>query len=137
MCPWSLLTILNFSTRVLTDRTETKNDLTPEITKDIFHFAEKPYNLRNNSTLKRRCNRSVYFGTETKSSLAPKIWESDPKKIRNVRVKITPLVVGCLGAILKQFGNRLKETGIRAEIGQVQKTVLLKTARILRKVLEI
>ena len=40
-------------------------------------------------------------------------------KIWNVRLKIIPLVVGSLGAIPKQFGNRLKETGIRAEIQQV------------------
>ena len=30
-------------------------------------------------------------------------------------------------------GNRLRETGITVELGQVQKTVLLATARILRK----
>ena len=59
------------------------------------------------------------------------------QKIWNVRVNIIPLVVGYLGVIHKQFGNRLKETGITAEIGQVQKTVLLAMARILRKVLEI
>ena len=41
------------------------------------------------------------------------------QKIWNVGVKIIPLVVG---SIPKQFGNRLKETGITAEIGQVQKT---------------
>ena len=52
-----------------------------------------------------------------------------------MRVKIIPLVVGSLGAIAKQFANRLKETGITAEIGQVQKTVLLGTARILSSVL--
>ena len=51
-------------------------------------------------------------------------------------MKIIPLVVGCLGAIPKQFDNILKETGITEEIRQVQKTVLLGTARILRKVLE-
>ena len=55
----------------------------------------------------------------------------------NVRVKIIPLVVGSFGAILKKFGNSLKETGITAEIGQVQKTVFLGTAGIFRKVLEI
>ena len=44
---------------------------------------------------------------------------------------------GSLGAIPKPFGNRLKDAGITAEIGQVQKKVLLGTARILRKVLEI
>ena len=36
-------------------------------------------------------------------------------------MKIITLVVGSLGAIPEQFGNRLKETGITAEIGQVQK----------------
>ena len=46
------------------------------------------------------------------------------QKIWNVRVKIIALVVGSLGAI----PNRLKEIGVTAEIGQVQKTVLLGTA---------
>ena len=57
--------------------------------------------------------------------------------IWNVRVKIIPLVVGSLGAIPKQCANKLKETGITAEIGQFQKTVLLGTARILRKALKL
>ena len=59
------------------------------------------------------------------------------QKIWTVKVKITPLVVGSLGAIPKQFGNRLKQIGITVGIAQVQKTVLLGMARILRKVLEI
>ena len=60
------------------------------------------------------------------------------QKIWNVKVKIIPLVVGSLGAIPKQFGNRLKQIDITAgRIAQVQKTVLLGTVRILRKVLEI
>ena len=59
------------------------------------------------------------------------------QKIWNVKVKIIPLVVGSLGAIPKHFGNRLKSIGITVGTAQVQKTVLLGTARILRKVLEI
>ena len=59
------------------------------------------------------------------------------QKIWNVGVNIIPLVVGSVGVILKQFRNRLKKTSIAVEIGQVQKTVLLGKARILRKVLEI
>ena len=59
------------------------------------------------------------------------------RKIWNVEVKIIPLVVGSLGAISKQFGNRLKQIGITVGTAQVQKTVLLGMARILRKVLEI
>ena len=52
-------------------------------------------------------------------------------------MKIIPLVVGYLGAIPKQFGNRLKQIGITAGTAQVQKTVLVEIATILRKVLEI
>ena len=59
------------------------------------------------------------------------------QKIWNVKVKIIPLIVDSLGAITKQFGNRLKQISITAGTAQVQKTVLLGMARILRKVLEI
>ena len=59
------------------------------------------------------------------------------QKIWNVKVKIISLAVGSLGAIPTQFGNRLKQIGITVRTAQVQKTVLLGTARILRKVLEI
>ena len=59
------------------------------------------------------------------------------QKISNVKVKIIPLVVGSLGAITKQFGNRLKQIGITTGTAQVQNTVLLRMARIMRKVLKI
>ena len=59
------------------------------------------------------------------------------QKISNVKVMIIPLVLGSLGAIPKQFGNRLKQIGITVGAAQVQKTVLLETAILLRKVLEI
>ena len=42
-----------------------------------------------------------------------------------------------LGAIPKQFDNRLKQVGITTGIAQVQKIVLLGTATILTKVLEL
>ena len=48
---------------------------------DISHFAEKRYNLRNNSIMQRQTNRTVYFGTESISSLVPKLWELIPSKI--------------------------------------------------------
>ena len=59
------------------------------------------------------------------------------QKIWNVKVKIILLIVDSLGAITKQFGNRLKQISITAGTAQVQKTVLLGMARILRKLLEI
>ena len=47
------------------------------------------------------------------------------QKIWNVKVKIIPLVVGSLGAIPKQFGNRLKQIGVTVGTAQVQKTFYL------------
>ena len=44
------------------------------------------------------------------------------KKIWNVKVKIIPLVAGSLGALPKQFGNRLKQIGIAVGTAPVQKT---------------
>ena len=58
------------------------------------------------------------------------------QKIWNVKVKIIPLVVSPLGAMPKQFRNRLKQIGITARAAQVQKAAVLGSARILRKVLE-
>ena len=59
------------------------------------------------------------------------------QKILNVNVKIIPLAVGSLGATPKQFGNRLKQIGITVGTAQVQRKVLLRTARIVKKVLEV
>ena len=64
-----------------------KIDLGPKIMADIFHFVEKPYNLRNNSIIQRQANRTVYFGTESISSLAPKLWELIPSEIKSARKK--------------------------------------------------
>ena len=62
-----------------------KKDLGPKIMADIFHFVEKPYNLRKNSIMQRQANRTVYLGTESISSLAPKLWELIPSEIKSAK----------------------------------------------------
>ena len=62
---------------------KTKNDIGPKIMKYTFHFIQKPYNLRNDQELQRRRNRTVYFETESISSLAPKIFGFIPSDIRS------------------------------------------------------
>ena len=52
---------------------------------DLFYFVEKPYNLRNNSIIQKQANRTVYFGTESISPLAPKLWELIPSKIKSAK----------------------------------------------------
>ena len=53
--------------------------------KGIFHFAQKAYNLRNDPTLKKWKECTVYFGTESTSSLERKIWEIVPCEIKSAK----------------------------------------------------
>ena len=71
--------------QILVTYLETKNNLGPKIIKDTkpIHFIQKPYNLRNDSELQRCRNHTVYFGTESISLHASKIWELIPSGIRN------------------------------------------------------
>ena len=60
-----------------------KNGVSTGLTEDIFHFVNKPYDLRNNRILFRKRNRTVFYGTESLSSLAPRIWELIPQSLKD------------------------------------------------------
>ena len=51
---------------------------------DIFHLVEKQYNLRNNSTMRRQANCTVYFGTESLSS--QKVIPSEIKSAKSLNI---------------------------------------------------
>ena len=51
-------------------------------------------------------------------------------------VDVVLVVIGALGRISKEFDGWIEKLRIRNDVGVMQKTVLLGTARILRKVLE-
>ena len=53
------------------------------------------------------------------------------------KVIVIPVVVGALGLISKDFKKHLEKADGRIRIEIIQKTVLLGTARILRKVLSL
>ena len=54
-----------------------------------------------------------------------------------MKVKFMPLVIGALGTTPIKLRNWLKKIGIETQITELQKTALLHTARILRKILEV
>ena len=54
-------------------------------------------------------------------------------KLRNV--EIAPIVIGALGSVSTEFDRCIGKLGITCNVGVMQKTALLGTARILRKVL--
>ena len=51
------------------------------------------------------------------------------------KISIIPVVIGALGTIPKRLEKFMKEIGTEVKIGLLQKSVLLGTARILRRVL--
>ena len=59
------------------------------------------------------------------------------QKLWNMKAKVIPIVIGALGTIPKTLQKQLEQIESGIAINQMQTTVLLNTARILRKVLEI
>ena len=55
------------------------------------------------------------------------------KKLWNMKVTIVPIVIGALGTITKGL---LKDLEVDEQVETIQTTALLRTARILRRVLE-
>ena len=57
--------------------------ISPPLLNEVFVQLESNYELRGNNFLERRRVKSVRYGTESISSLAPKIWEILPNEIKD------------------------------------------------------
>ena len=51
-------------------------------------------------------------------------------------VEIVPVVVGALGSVSAEFERWMGKLGMTCNVGVIQKSILLRTTRILRKLLE-
>ena len=58
------------------------------------------------------------------------------KKIWNMKVTIIPIVIGAFGTLTKGLLKALEDLKVGGQVETIQTTTLLKTARILRRVLE-
>ena len=57
--------------------------ISPPLLNEVFVPRQCSYELRGNNFLEKRRVKSVGYGTESISSLAPKIWEILPNKIKD------------------------------------------------------
>ena len=57
-----------------------------EILTEIFLQKESNYSLRNSTTLQSKIIKTVMFGSETISSLGPKIWDILPTELKRICV---------------------------------------------------
>ena len=58
------------------------------------------------------------------------------KKLWNMKVTIVPIVIGTLGTITKGLLKGQEDLKVGGRVETIQTTALLRTARILRRVLE-
>ena len=56
---------------------------------------------------------------------------------RMLKVIVIPVVIGILGAVSVNFKEYLKRIGVNVKLAVIQKTALLGTAKITRKVLSL
>ena len=58
------------------------------------------------------------------------------RKLLKVKTRVVPITVRVLGTIPKGLVGHLESIGVNLAVAQIQKTILLGTARILRRVFE-
>ena len=58
------------------------------------------------------------------------------KKLWNMKVRIVPIMIGAFGTITKGLLKPLEDLEFGGRVETIQTTALLRTARILRRVLE-
>ena len=63
-----------------------KNNLSPEIMKQVFDFQESYYNLRSKTSQLRMENiKTTHYGIQSVKFLGPKIWAMVPQNIKNCK----------------------------------------------------
>ena len=67
-----------------------KNGIAPELMSNICQFGKKPYDLRNARILNRKRIKTVHNGSDTHSSLAPKVWKLTEKSLKE-KMSVTKL----------------------------------------------
>ena len=60
----------------------------------------------------------------------------EQKKLWNMQVKFIPIVIGAFGTVTKGLLKELEDLEVDGRVETIQTTALLRTARILRRVLE-
>ena len=100
--------------------------------------------LDNNQQKKRTC-KIVDFAVPADHRIKLKECEKkdkyldfarELKKLWNMQVKIIPIVIGAFGTVTKGLLKGLEDVEVGARVETIQTTALLRTVRILRRVLE-
>ena len=131
---------------------------------DPQNLSKRAARIRNRRTITDHSNYSIKIGQNTEKSpgdlrrLAAKVstllsrrinlkecekkdkyldLATELKKPWNMKVTFVPIVIGAFGTITKGLLKGLEELGVGGRVETIKMTALLRTARILRRMLEI
>ena len=71
--------------KLVTEIYKVKNNLAPELMKEVFEFIEKPYLLRENEHFKIERIHTSRYGLETPSFIGPKLWKLVPQELKSLK----------------------------------------------------
>ena len=83
-----------------TEKFRSKTGMSHELMNDIFHFVERPYDLRSNFSLERKRDFTAYHGLESLSPLFFILLDIQPNSVKNsaflkeVKTKINAKIAG-------------------------------------------
>ena len=115
-----------------------------DIHKDHLLSARKPDLIINNTRKKRIC-KIVDFAVLDDHRIKLKECEKkdkyldharELKKLYNMKATIFPSVIGCFSSVTKEILKGLEDLEFGGRVKTIQMTALLRTARILRRVLK-
>ena len=116
-----------------------------DIHTDHLISARRPDLIITNNKKKRIC-KIVYFAVPVDHGIKLKEYEKKDKyldlareliKLYNMKVTIIPIVIGAFSTVTKGLLKGLEDLKVGGRLETIQTTTLLRTARILRRVLEI
>ena len=116
-----------------------------DIHTDHLISARRPELIIINNKKKKRICKIVDFAVPADHRIKLKDWEKkdkyldfarELKKLWNIWVTIAPIVIGTFGTVTKGLLKGLEDLEVGGRVETIQTTVLLKTARIPRRVLE-
>ena len=116
-----------------------------DIQTDLLISARRPDLKIIDKKKKKKISQIVDFAIPADHRIKPKECEKrdkyldlarELKKLWNMQVTIIPIVIGAFGTVTKGLLKGLEDLEVGGRVESIQTTALLKTARILRKVLD-
>ena len=105
----------------------------------------RPYNNQQQKKKRKKICKIVDFAVPTDNRIKLKECEKKDKyldlarklkKLWNMKVTIIPIAIGAFGTVTEGLLKGLEDLEVGGRVETIQTTALLKTARILRRVLE-